>query len=182
MPDKTESEYSEYRRLKRDAVRKLKESMDMLLACGGEEAYTQLCQIMENKELSEMMMLDNALYHTREFTKIYLLEKKLKSRRNVLSLLHGLSDVKLLYRNIVFALYRMEEDVNVEYQNEAVQYLVESGIGAEVIFFIAESKIIDYKTFEKNLVQCLDRNGYGDFKRECIGFLKTGNLQEQENE
>ena len=79
---------------------------------------------------------------------------------NVHSIIINNADILYLYKNITFSLYRLEQAVPLEYQDEAIQYLMDINISPITLWGMAGDKIINGDDFFKALIDGFNRNGY----------------------
>jgi len=165
-------EIQQYQDMKKKAVEKTKEVIDLLLMEGNEEAYEKLYGIFNDENIMQFTMLDNDLFIVMKMAVLWSEEKKAGRSENIFSLAGTIGDVVELYKNITFSLYRLEQKLPLVYQDEAIQYLLDMNISPIVFLGIAEDKIIDADVFLKVLADGFYRNGYTAYGDDIAKYRK----------
>lgn len=161
-----------YADLEKETLRKIKEVIELLLTEGTEEGYAQVSALFNNPDIDRFTKLDNDLFQIKELMRMYQEEQQNEVTKKIFEFAKTIEDIRMLWKNIVFSLYRLEQDLPVEYQNEAICYLAESPISPVTIYRMAEDKVADFEKFYHNLLEGLQRNGYSDFKAEVEAYIK----------
>ena len=153
-------ETQQYQEMKKKAVEKTKEVINLLLMEGKEEDFEKLYGIFNDENIMQLTMLDNDLFIIMKMAVLWSEENKAGILEHVFSNTGTIEDAVELYKNIVFSLYRLEQAVPLEYQDEAIQYLTDINISPIALWGMAEDKIISGDAFFKDLIDGFNRNGY----------------------
>lgn len=148
-----------YKQIKKEAVEKVKDVVDLLLIDGTDEGYTKLYMLMKDKDIKDLCERDNDLFIVMKTVDLWNKEKKAGRENSIFDNVRSLNDAVELYKNIVFSIYRLEQELPLNYQDEAIQYITGMNISPMVLCGIALDKVIDEHIFYKNLFDGLDRNG-----------------------
>lgn len=153
-------EMQQYQEMKKSAVEKTKEVINLLLIGGNKENYEKLYDIFNDENIMQFTMLDNDLFIIMRMAALWFEENKAEISEHIFSSTGAIEDALELYKNITFSLYRLEQEVPLEYQDEAIQYLMGINISPIALWGMAEDKIIDESTFFKALIDGFYRNGF----------------------
>ncbi|MDE6607499.1 MAG: hypothetical protein K2K54_07075 [Lachnospiraceae bacterium] len=153
-------ETQQYQEMKKKAVEKTKEVINLLLMEGKEEDFEKLYSIFNDENIMQFTMLDNDLFIIMRMAVLWFEENKAEISEHIFSSTGTIEDALELYKNITFSLYRLEQEVPLEYQDEAIQYLMGINISPIALWGMAEDKIINEGTFFKALTDGFYRNGF----------------------